>query len=35
VEEILARIAVELLIALAALAIRQVMKRFTPGGATA
>jgi hypothetical protein len=35
VEEILARIAVELLIALTALAIRQVKKRFTPGGATA
>jgi hypothetical protein len=33
VEEILARIAVEVLVALAALAIRQLVQRLTPGAA--
>ncbi len=32
-EEILARIAVEMLVALAALAIRQLVQRLAPGGA--
>jgi|GraSoiStandDraft_43_1057313.scaffolds.fasta_scaffold1410420_2 hypothetical protein len=35
VEEILARIAVEVLVALAALAIRQLVKQFAPGTASA
>jgi hypothetical protein len=35
VEEILARIAVEVLVALAALAIRQLVQRFAPGTANA
>jgi hypothetical protein len=35
VEEILARIAVEVLVALAALAIRRLVQRFAPGPANA
>jgi hypothetical protein len=35
VEEVFARIAVEVLIALAALAIRQLVQRFAPGTANA
>jgi hypothetical protein len=35
VEQVLARIAVEVLVALAALAIRQLVQRFAPGPANA
>jgi hypothetical protein len=35
VEEVFARIAVEVLVALAALAIRQLVQRFAPGTANA
>jgi hypothetical protein len=35
VEEVLARIAVEVLVALATLAIRQLVQRFAPGTANA